>query len=46
MELQKVDIPENKYIKQSPVLKNFEKSIYKTEISEKCIRVIPSEYSE
>jgi len=46
MQLQNIDISKNKYIKYISALRSFEKYIYKSEISEKCIRVIPSEYSE
>lgn len=46
LELQKLDFRENKYINFSPSLKSFEKLIFKSEISEKTLRVIPSEYSE
>jgi 16S rRNA C967 or C1407 C5-methylase (RsmB/RsmF family) len=46
MQLEKLDLPENKYIKESHALKSFGKYIYKTEVSEKCIRVIPTKYSE
>jgi hypothetical protein len=46
MQLEKLDLPENKYIKDSHALKSFGKYIYKTEVSEKCIRVIPTKYSE
>lgn len=46
IQLENVDISKNKYIKSSPALKSFEKYIYKSEISQKCIRVIPSKYSE
>jgi len=46
LELQNVDFLWNKYIKISKSLKKFENKIFKTEISEKTIRVIPSEYSE
>lgn len=44
--LESIDLSKNKYIKQVESLKNFENKIFKTEISEKTIRVIPSEYSE
>jgi len=46
LELQKLDFKNNIYIKYIEALKKFEKYIYKTEISEKALRVIPSEYSE
>ncbi len=44
--LENIDINQNKYIKYKESLKSFEKMIFKTEISEKTLRVIPSEYSE
>jgi len=46
MQLQKINLLQSEYITVSPALKSFEKYIYKTEISEKCVRVIPSKYSE
>lgn len=46
LKLQKLDFQKNKYINFAPSLKSFEKLIFKSEISEKAIRVIPSEYSE
>jgi len=46
LQLQKLDFDKNKYINHIEALKKFEKYIYKTEISEKALRVIPSEYSE
>lgn len=46
IELENIDFQENKYIKQIESLKSFENKIFKTEISQKTIRVIPSEYSE
>jgi len=46
MQLQNIDILNNKYINTSKALKSFGKHIYKSEISQKAIRVIPTEYSE
>ena len=46
LELQCIDIQENKYIKYIKALKIFENKIFKAEISEKTLRVIPSEFSE
>ena len=46
LQLENIDILKNKYIKQVNSLKSFENKIFKTEISEKTLRVIPSEYSE
>lgn len=46
IQLENIDLWENKYIKHSNSLKGFESKIFKTEISEKTLRVIPSEYSE
>lgn len=46
LSLQNIDLQENKYIKTKEALKSFWKHPYKKEISENCMRVIPSEYSE
>lgn len=46
LELQNIDFSENKYIKLSSAMKTFEKQCFKKEISENCVRVIPSEFSE
>lgn len=46
LKLQNIDFKENKYIKHVESLKYFENKIFKTEISQKCVRVIPSEFSE
>lgn len=46
LQLQKLDIWKNKYINSAPALKHFEKYFFKKEISEHCVRVIPSEFSE
>ena len=46
LQLKNIDLEENKYIKIKKWLKQFEKYHFKNEISEHCIRVIPSEYSE
>jgi 16S rRNA (cytosine1407-C5)-methyltransferase len=46
LQLENIELEENKYIKSITPLKSFENKIFKTEISEKTIRVIPSEYSE
>jgi len=44
--LENIDIIENKYIKHLSALKKFQNLIFRTEVSEKSLRVIPSEYSE
>ncbi len=44
--LESIDFPENKYIKYRQALKNFEKQCYRSEIAQKAIRVVPSQYSE
>ncbi len=44
--LKKIDLLENKHIKTKESLKIFGKQTYKTDISQKTIRVIPSKYSE
>jgi len=46
LKLENIDFKWNKYIKHKKPLKRFEKMIFKTEISEKTLRVTPSEYSE
>ncbi len=46
LKLEKIDLIENKYIKTKEALKSFGKHPYKNEISENCLRIIPSEYSE
>lgn len=46
LQLENIDLWKNKYIKQVDSLKSFENKIFKTEISQKTLRVIPSEYSE
>lgn len=46
LSLKNIDFLENNYINFSPALKTFEKYHFKKEISERCLRVIPSEYSE
>lgn len=46
MQLQNIELWDNKYILPILALKKFEKYIYKAEVSEKAIRVIPSESSE
>lgn len=44
--LENIDIINNKYIKYKEGLKSFEKYIFRKEMSECTIRVIPSEFSE
>lgn len=44
--LEKIDFSKNKYIKHKEPLKKFWKYSYKKEISELCLRIIPSEFSE
>ena len=46
LKLEKIELIENKYIKTKEALKSFGKHPYKKEISENCLRIIPSEYSE
>jgi len=46
LQLESIDLQENKYIKTKKWLKQFEKYSFKKEISENCVRVIPSEFSE
>lgn len=46
LSLEKIDLSWNKYIKLHDWLKRFEKFIFKSEISENSIRVIPNEFSE
>jgi 16S rRNA (cytosine1407-C5)-methyltransferase len=46
LSLENIDLQENKYIKTKRWLKQFEKYHFKNEISDNCIRVIPSEFSE
>ena len=44
--LKKLDFVENKYIKYKKALKSFWKYIFRKEISECSLRIIPSKYSE
>ena len=46
LELQKIDLWENKYIKYKKALSSFWKNIFRKEIAEWTLRVIPSEFSE
>ncbi|NDK09608.1 RsmB/NOP family class I SAM-dependent RNA methyltransferase [Candidatus Gracilibacteria bacterium] len=46
LQLENIDLEQNKYIKTKKGLRQFEKLTFKKEISENCVRVIPSEYSE
>ena len=46
LKLEKINLGENLYIKSKIPLKSFWKHPYKNDISENCMRVIPSEYSE
>jgi len=46
LELSPMDIPVSPEIITKAPLINFEKNSYKKEISEKCIRIIPSEHTE
>lgn len=46
LSLEKIDFMENKYINKKEALKSFGKHPYKKEISQCCLRVIPSEFSE
>ena len=43
---EKLDIKENKFIKPTPALKLFERFIFRKEVSQNTIRVMPSSYSE
>ncbi len=44
--LDSVSTPKNKYIKTKAALSSFEWHPFKKEVSENCLRIIPSEYSE
>ena len=46
LELQNIDFQKNKYIKYKKALKSFGKYIFRKDISEQTVRVIPSEFSE
>ncbi|MCH8518697.1 RsmB/NOP family class I SAM-dependent RNA methyltransferase [Candidatus Gracilibacteria bacterium] len=46
LNLEKLDFIENKYIKYKLGLKSFGRYIFRKEISERTLRVIPSKYSE
>ena len=46
LKLEKLDFIENKYIKYKRALKSFGKYIFRKEIAENTLRVIPSRYSE
>jgi len=46
LQLENIDFTSNWHIKSISALQKFEKQIFKTEISQKSLRVIPSEYSE
>lgn len=46
LELQNIDILENKYISIKEPLKSFGKYVFKKEISEKSLRILPNQYTE
>jgi len=46
LKIQEINLWEIEQIKTKQALKKFEKYIYKTEVSQKALRIIPNEYSE